>query len=95
MKDVHTEHCCIKHGCKYCDEDCTVMSGELEQSFMCEECEWEEQDPQCIRIRELEEMLRWYIEEDEINECDPENQYWIDGKHKAMRLLGMQVEQED
>lgn len=58
MKDVHTEHCCIKHGCKYCDEDCTVMSGELEQSFMCEECEWEEQDPQCIRIKVLEEALR-------------------------------------
>lgn len=47
------------------------------------------------RIKQLEEMLRWYIEEDEINECDPANQYWIDGKHKAMRLLGMQVEEQD
>lgn len=45
-----------------------------------------------IRIQKLEEMLRWYIEEDEINECDPENEYWIEGKHKAMRLLGMDVE---
>lgn len=45
------------------------------------------------RIEELEEMLKWYIEEDEINEGDPENQYWIDGKHKAMKLLGMEVEE--
>lgn len=46
------------------------------------------------RIQQLEEMLRWYIEEDEINECDPENEYWIEGKHKAMRLLGMEVESD-
>lgn len=45
------------------------------------------------RIEELEEMLKWYIEEDEIHEGDPENQYWIDGKHKAMKLLGMEIEE--
>lgn len=44
------------------------------------------------RIEELEEMLRWYLEEDEIIEGDPKNQYWIDGKHKAMKLLGMEIE---
>lgn len=44
------------------------------------------------RIEELEEMLKWYVEEDEIHEGDPENQYWIDGKHKAMKLLGMEIE---
>jgi len=27
LKDVHTQHCCVKHGCKYGDEDCTVVSG--------------------------------------------------------------------
>lgn len=45
------------------------------------------------RIEELEEMLRWYIEEDEINESDPENEYWVEGKHKAMKLLGMEIEE--
>jgi hypothetical protein len=45
------------------------------------------------RIDDLEEMLRWYVEEDEINEGDPENQYWIDGKHKAMKLLGIEIEE--
>lgn len=45
------------------------------------------------RIEELEEMLKWYIDTDEIHEGDPENQYWIEGKHKAMKLLGMEVEE--
>lgn len=45
------------------------------------------------RIEELEEMLLWYVEEDEIHEGDHENQYWIDGKHKAMKLLGMGIEE--
>lgn len=37
-KDVHTEHCCYWHGCKYNDEKCTVVSGDLDQSGPCEEC---------------------------------------------------------
>lgn len=45
------------------------------------------------RIEELEEMLRWYVEEDEINEGDPENEYWVEGKHKAMKILGMEIEE--
>lgn len=39
--DVHTEHCCIRHGCKYGDDDCTVESGLKPQSFRCEQCDWE------------------------------------------------------
>ena len=45
------------------------------------------------RIKELEEMLSWYVEEDEINEGDPDNEYWIQGKHKAMKLLGMEIDE--
>lgn len=37
MKNVHTEHCCIIHGCKYGDR-CAVSTGELRQTFPCEEC---------------------------------------------------------
>jgi hypothetical protein len=42
-KDVHTEHCCVIHGCKYGDEHlgCTVYDGFQEQSFPCETCEEE------------------------------------------------------
>lgn len=39
------------------------------------------------RIEQLEEMLQWYVDEDEIHESDPENQYWTDGKHRAIKLL--------
>jgi hypothetical protein len=46
MKDVHTEHCCVKHGCKYAWQastkpHCTVESGEKKQSYPCEICDEE------------------------------------------------------
>lgn len=48
-RDVHTEHCCVRHGCKYGDDlehireirgegGCTVASGEKVQSFFELEC---------------------------------------------------------
>jgi hypothetical protein len=44
QKDVHTEHCCAIHGCKYGkDDECTVMLAakkqEYIQSFTCEACD--------------------------------------------------------
>ena len=38
-KDIHTEHCCVLHGCQY-DNDfsCTVRTGEKPQSFICAAC---------------------------------------------------------
>lgn len=39
-KDVHTEHCCVKHGCKYGHEDCTVYTKQKMQSYPCEDCEY-------------------------------------------------------
>lgn len=45
-KDVHTEHCCIVHGCKYGEEDtCTVVTKEHPQSYRCERCEQDGIDP--------------------------------------------------
>ncbi len=41
MKDVHTEHCCKRHGCKYMDPDCTVYHGDKDQSYDCESCDYE------------------------------------------------------
>lgn len=41
FENVHTEHCCFKHGCKYSYDDCCVALGFLPQSFPCEACtEW-------------------------------------------------------
>lgn len=45
MKDVHTEHCCIVHGCKYGDDDCTVTSKRHPQSSPCEYCDDDGIDP--------------------------------------------------
>jgi hypothetical protein len=36
---VHEAHCCIKHGCKYGDKDCTVVNGQTAQLYTCEWCE--------------------------------------------------------
>ena len=41
---VHTEHCCVIHGCKYCDDDCPVETGVKKQSYMCEDCYSDEED---------------------------------------------------
>ncbi len=38
--DVHTEHCCARHGCKYSDgRRCTVVTGQKPQSYPCETCD--------------------------------------------------------
>jgi hypothetical protein len=40
IKDVHTEHCCILHGCKYSDDAfCTVVTRKADQSYICESCD--------------------------------------------------------
>lgn len=42
MSDVHTRHCCAKHGCKYGSSNCSVVNGEKEQEFPCEQCNEEQ-----------------------------------------------------
>jgi hypothetical protein len=38
---VHASHCCFEHGCKYGDNDCPVVTGEIKQKYECEECKIE------------------------------------------------------
>ena len=38
---VHEAHCCLKHGCKYGDDDCPVADGRVKQMYPCETCEWD------------------------------------------------------
>lgn len=56
-KDVHTEHCCSKHGCKYGHADCPVENGLKPQSYPCEYCamdaEYLEQIPTEDLVSEL------------------------------------------
>ncbi len=35
---VHESHCCVDHGCKYGDDDCPVVSGQIKQLYDCEDC---------------------------------------------------------
>jgi hypothetical protein len=72
-RDVHTEHCCIHHGCKYVapQPPCTVISGEKKQSFPCEFCNEETKDES--RIRQLEDKLDAIREAAETYEKDPIN----------------------
>jgi hypothetical protein len=41
---VHRTHCCIKHGCKYGDEDCPVANGSIKQDHDCEYCYMEKEE---------------------------------------------------
>lgn len=41
---VHISHCCFEHGCKYCDPECPVELGVVDQKYPCESCSWKEQD---------------------------------------------------
>lgn len=42
MKDynigVHQTHCCMKHGCKYGDDDCPVVLKRTKQEYPCSNC---------------------------------------------------------
>lgn len=38
IDDVHSNHCCDRHGCKYGDPDCPVAAGILTPLYRCEDC---------------------------------------------------------
>jgi len=38
-------------------------------------------------IDELVQSLQWYVDEDEINEGQEGNEYWVTGKHAAEELI--------
>lgn len=58
LKDVHTEHCCSDHGCKYGDGDCTVTTGVAPQSYPCEFCDWEREEVASWLPRATDDELR-------------------------------------
>lgn len=40
-RNVHTEHCCVRHGCKYVDKDCPIATDRETQSHLCERCDYD------------------------------------------------------
>lgn len=35
---AHPTHCCKWHGCKYGDPDCPVVTGKVNQIYLCDYC---------------------------------------------------------
>jgi hypothetical protein len=58
---VHATHCCKWHGCKYGDPDCPVVSGEVEQEYLCWDCDHDLEDEQYYRnkLAKIEEIKKW------------------------------------
>lgn len=53
-----------------------------------------ERDEARTEILALKECLRWYVENDDTiagGKWDEDNATWLEGKRRAMRLLGMEV----
>jgi hypothetical protein len=40
------------------------------------------------REARLREALQWYVDNDDTNEADPENAFWIEGRDRARAALG-------
>lgn len=56
-KDVHTEHCCIIHGCRYGDKDCTVTNKNHPQSYPCQTC----MDDKSQNLWESQSYIRTFL----------------------------------
>ncbi len=81
-KDVHTEHCCLDHGCKYGDDNCTVVSGRREQSFRCEQCECDAK-----RTEWIEPIVRRFLNFKDPEDCKLGNALIGELKEKAREVL--------
>lgn len=60
---VHASHCCKWHGCKYGDKDCPVVTGKVQQEYLCEYCYDDlehEEYYQCVldQIKEIKQFKR-------------------------------------
>ena len=73
MKNVHTEHCCVKHGCKYGEDDyCPVVQKQQKQSYTCESCSFEG----IVTLKEL-------FAENQQNELNPVETVFFDTNMKG------------
>jgi len=81
--NVHTEHCCVFHGCKYSYQMCPVALGKKVQSYPCEFCDDAEDDQEKDkligeyrkRLLELGLQLQNIREAAEAYKKDPINAY--------------------
>lgn len=61
IRDVHTSHCCLRHGCVYRSlhqkNDCTVLMRRGEQEQPCEECYNEKEEEKAHNSRPLKREI--------------------------------------
>ena len=56
-------HCCSIHGCKYGLTGCPVVSGEVVQDYLCEQCSWVLEDgPKMVKALEAVRRLKKTVE---------------------------------
>lgn len=53
----------------------------------------QERDEALAKNKELESALRWYVEHDDTMETEY-NEPWLEGKRRAMKLLGMETDDD-
>ena len=60
---VHASHCCKWHGCKYGDDDCPVVNGEVEQLYLCEYCYEVLEDEEYLKkqLAQIQEIKKWKV----------------------------------
>lgn len=51
---AHPTHCCVRHGCKYGNEDCPVSAGKVVQEYPCY---------YCVDVKEAEQEVADLLEE--------------------------------
>lgn len=53
----------------------------------------------CINVKERSiealEALKWYVENDDVDLGDPENKFWIEGKQRAEKILGIEENKDE
>lgn len=92
MKDVHTEHCCKDHGCKYGEDDqCSVMQGR-KQSYPCEQCSQDADLTPEEKAKKLGVKLIPKIPEEQRKQLDPNPPVGVCGEcgitlHKVMHYV--------
>lgn len=58
MLQTHITHCCMRHLCKYGDEDCPVATGSHEQEGPCELCCGESEYKMNPSMSDVERIIR-------------------------------------
>jgi len=73
--DVHTSHCCEKHGCKYGDDDCPVAKKVSVQEYLCESCQ-----DDVYALREAFPRAEAYARSVAFRDLDEGNYILVDGE---------------